>query len=102
MGWPSWWWCTTRAAARERRRPPSCQRLERVLTLTAVGVDPDDVAEVVQAVGPGAAPAAVPHAAHRRVDLVVDRGRVDVDDARQDARGELEAPVGVAGEDRRR
>ena len=45
---------------------------ERILSLTAVRVDPDQVAEVVQAAGARAAPAAVAHPAHWRVNLVVD------------------------------
>src|SRR5882724_5165089 len=75
---------------------------DRVLPLTAMGVDPDDVLELLQAVRTGPTPTAVAHPSHRRVNLVVHGGRVDVDDAGQDLRRELEGFVGVAGEDRRR
>src|SRR5450432_1904064 len=76
-------------------------RSKRVLPLTAVRVDPDDVLELLQAVRAGAAPAAVAHSAHRRVNLVVHGGRVDVDDAGQDLWRELEGLVGITGQDRR-
>src|SRR2546423_1442271 len=70
------------------------------MLLGAGRVDPDEVGEVVEAVRAGAPPTAVPHTAHRRVDLVVHRRQVDVDDAMQDPGGHLETAVGVAGEDR--
>src|ERR1700755_2991324 len=78
--------------------PASCS--ERVLALLAGRVDPDPLAEVLEAVGAGPSPPRVLDAAHRRVDFVVDRGRVDVDDPVLDLLRELEAPVDVAGEDR--
>ena len=53
---------------------------ERVRILAAMRIDPDDVAEIGEAVRARASPTAVTHAAHWRVDLVVDRYRVDVDD----------------------
>jgi hypothetical protein len=72
------------------------------LPLTAVGVDPDDVLELLETVRAGAAPAAVAHSAHGCVNLVVHGGRVDVDDAGHDLRRQLEGPVRVAGQDRGR
>ena len=47
-------------------------RSEGILALTAVRVDPNQVAEVIQAAGSRPAPAAIANAAHGRVNLVVD------------------------------
>jgi len=41
-------------------------------------VNPDHVAEIIQAAGPRAAPAAVANAAHRRVNLVKDGRRIQI------------------------
>src|SRR5690242_16374779 len=81
-----WWWMSTvkvtaaslspRRGERPGRRSSARPRRagsERELPFAAGGVDPDDVGEISQAVRAGAAPAAVAHAAHRRVDLVVHR-----------------------------
>src|SRR6202000_2873126 len=73
---------------------------ERVLALLAGRVDPDHLAEVLEAVRTGPSPARVLDAAHRRVDFVVDRGRADVDYPVLYLLRELEAPLDVAGEDR--
>src|SRR5438093_8916696 len=75
---------------------------ERVLPLTAVRIDPDHVAEIIQAVGARAAPAAVADAAHRRVDLVVDGWRIHVHDAGEHLRRHVEGSVGVSGKNRGR
>src|ERR1700755_705610 len=72
--------------------PASCS--ERALALLAVRVDPDHLAEVLEAVGAGPSPPRVLDAAHRRVDFVVDRRRVDVDDPVLDLLCELEAHPG--------
>jgi hypothetical protein len=47
--------------------------LKRVLPLAAVRIDPDEVLEFLLAFWTGAAPAAVPHAAHRRMNFVIHR-----------------------------
>src|SRR4051812_5282236 len=75
---------------------------ERVLPLTAVRVDPNHVAEIVQAARARAAPAAVANAAHRRMDLVVDGWRIHVHDAGEHLRRHLEGSVGVSRENRGR
>src|SRR5882724_10893099 len=77
------------------------RRSERILTLITMGVDPDDVGEVVQALRPRSAPAAVSHSTHRRVVLVVDRWRVDIDNPRKNLRRHFKRLVGVASQDRR-
>ena len=71
------------------------------LALAGVRVDPDHVAEVLQAAGSRAAPAAVAHAAHRRVDLVVDGRGVHVDDPAANPGREFESTIGVAGKNGR-
>src|SRR5882757_6757686 len=76
------------------------RRSERILTLIAMGVDPDDVREVVEALRARSAPAAVSHSTHRRVDLVVDRGGVHIDNPRENLRRHFEGLVGVACQDR--
>jgi hypothetical protein len=68
-----------------RREAGQCAS-ERVRTLAAVGVDTDNVLEFLQTFRASAAPAAVAHAALRRVNLVIHGWRVDVDDAGQDLR----------------
>src|ERR1700704_6266382 len=75
---------------------------ERVLPLTAVRVDPNPIAEIVQAARPRAAPAAVANAAHRRMDLVVDGWRIHVHDAGEHLRRHVEGSVGVSGKNRGR
>jgi hypothetical protein len=47
-------------------------RSEGILALTAVRVDPNHIAKVIQATGSRATPAAVANSAHRCVNLVVD------------------------------
>ena len=69
--------------------------------LIAMCVDPDDVGEVIQALWAGSAPAAVSYATHWRVDLVVDRWRIHIDDARKNLRRHFKRLVGIAGQDRR-
>src|SRR4029077_10607206 len=75
---------------------------EGILMLVTMCVDPDDVSEVVQVLGPRSAPAAVSHSTHRRVDLVVDRWRVHIDNPRKNPRRHFKRLVGVAGQDRGR
>src|SRR6266478_897001 len=74
---------------------------EGILMLVTMGVDPDDVGEVVQALRARSAPAAVSHATHGRVDLVVYGRRVHIDDARKNLRRHFKRLVGIAGQDRR-
>src|SRR5260370_21357990 len=58
--------------ARAPMSPMAFCQSEGILALTAMRVDPNQVAEVIQAAGPCAAPTAVAHPAHWRVSLVLD------------------------------
>src|SRR5258705_161029 len=62
-------------------------RSEGILALTAVRVDPDHVAEIIETPRSGAAPTTVANAAHRSVNLVVDCRRIYIDDAGEDLLG---------------
>src|SRR5450755_3557853 len=66
--------------------------------LAAGRVDPNHVREVGGAVGSRSTPTTVTDATHRRMDLVVHRRGVHVDDAVKHLRSKLEGSVGVAGE----